>query len=151
MTVNNGLDGQSLGSRHTEINFNQIYFPRKQLKIHLGPPEVLLPKRFGFAFTLWTLYNYGKSLLSSFRLGQLEKHDFQLSSRYLYHAIKVKLPGRFNHNWPALSLWKITCISWYMNHKPRNSRYHVLFNVQWIFFIPDGNSLLLLAKCISSR
>ena len=34
MTVNNGLDDQSLGSRHTEINFNQIYFPRKQLKIH---------------------------------------------------------------------------------------------------------------------
>ena len=29
-----GLDGQSLGSRHTEINFNKIYFPRKQLKIH---------------------------------------------------------------------------------------------------------------------
>ena len=32
MTVNNGLDGQSLGSRHKEINFNQIYFPKKQLK-----------------------------------------------------------------------------------------------------------------------
>ena len=29
-----GLDGQTLGSRHTEINFNKIYFPRKQLKIH---------------------------------------------------------------------------------------------------------------------
>ena len=29
-----GLDGQSLGSKHTEINFNKIYFPRKQLKIH---------------------------------------------------------------------------------------------------------------------
>ena len=29
-----GLDGQSLGSRHTEINFNKIYFPRKQLQIH---------------------------------------------------------------------------------------------------------------------
>ena len=30
--INNGLDGQSLGSRHTEINLNKIYFPRKQLK-----------------------------------------------------------------------------------------------------------------------
>ena len=32
--INNGLECQSLGSRHIEINFNKFYFPRKQLKIH---------------------------------------------------------------------------------------------------------------------
>ena len=50
-----GLDGQSLGRRHTETNFNKIYFPRKQLKIHYHFLTICLWLDFKIKLQKWNL------------------------------------------------------------------------------------------------
>ena len=50
-----GLDGQSLGSRHTEIYFNKIYFPRKQPKIHYHFLTICLWLDFKIKLQKWNL------------------------------------------------------------------------------------------------